>query len=331
VVGIDDVARRAGVSTTTVSRALSGRGRIAQSTRDAVRAAAEELGYVVSASASSLATGRTQSIGVIVPLMDRWFFATVIDGIARRLAPHGYDVALYNLTEEPDQRRHLFDVALRRRRVDALIALSVDLDDGEIDRLLGLGLPVVGLGTPSPRLSTLRIDDTAVARTATAHLVSLGHTRIAHLGWSRPDDPGLDVPSLRRRGFEAELRACGIRPFAFVPTDFTVEDGYRAASELLDTADRPTAVFAASDEIAFGALFAARERGLDVPGDLSIIGVDGHPLGAFLGLTTIAQSAHAQGERAADAVRALLENTTRPPTAALPFELVVRSSTAPPR
>jgi DNA-binding LacI/PurR family transcriptional regulator len=331
VATLEEVARRAEVSTATASRALSGRGRLSDATRARVRAAAAELGYVVSATASGLATGRTRSIGVLVPLLDRWFFSNVLDGIATCLSARGYDITLYNVTDEPAQRRDLFQTSLRRGRVDAVIVLSVDVDEREVDELEALGLPLVGLGAPSPRLPSLRVDDAAVARLATTHLLDLGHREIAHIGQSRGDDAGFDVPTLRRRGFEAALEDAGIRPAGFVTTDFTIDDGYRAARSQLEAADggqRPTAIFAASDELAFGALFAARDAGLDVPRDVSVIGVDGHELSGFFGLTTIEQFPHAQGERAAEAALAALGEEVAAPAASLPFELVVRTSTA---
>lgn len=327
---LEEVARRAGVSTATVSRALSGRGRLADATRERVRRAAAELGYVVSATASSLATGRTRSVGVLVPLLGRWFFANVLDGLATTLAAHGYDITLYNVTDDPAQRRHLFHTALRRGRVDAVITLSLEVADAEIDDLESLGIPLIGLGTPSRRLSTLRVDDAAVARVATEHLLGLGHRAIAHIGQSRDDsDPQLDIPTLRRRGFEAALAAAGASPAGFATGEFTIEAGYRAARELLRE-HRPTAIFAASDELAFGALFAARDEGLDVPGDISVIGVDGHELGGFFGLTTIEQFPRAQGERVAETVLAALGEDVEPPGPSLPFALVERTSTAPP-
>jgi LacI family transcriptional regulator, repressor for deo operon, udp, cdd, tsx, nupC, and nupG len=327
---LEEVARLAGVSTATVSRALSGRGRLSEQTRVRVRAAADELGYVASASASGLATGRTRSIGVLVPLVDRWFFAKVLDGIGGALAPRGYDITLYNVTDDPRQRAGLLQTSLRRGRVDAVVALALGLDEAEIDRLLALGLPAVGLGTPSPRLSTLRVDDVAVAHTATAHLLGLGHRDIAHIGQSRAGVAELDIPTLRRRGFEQALDAAGLRPAGFVSADFTIDDGYRAMRELLAGATRPTAVFAASDELAFGAMFAAREAGLDVPTDLSIVGVDGHDMSGFFGLTTIEQFPRAQGARIAEAALAAVGEAVPAPPASLPFELVTRTSTAPP-
>ncbi len=327
--GLDDVARRAGVSTATASRALSGRGRLSEATRARVRAAADELGYVASVTASGLATGRTRSVGVVVPLLDRWFFANVLDGISTALAAHGYDITLYTVTDDPQQRRRLLHTALRRGRVDAVIVLSVEFDDGEIDELLALGMPVVGLGTPSPRLATLRVDDIRLARLAVEHLVALGHRSIAHIGRSHDDDRAPDIPTQRRRGFDAALADAGLRPAGFAAADFTIDGGFVAARDLLAGA-RPSAIFAASDELAFGAMFAAREAGLEVPGDLSIVGVDGHEMSGFFGLTTIEQFPHAQGERAAEAVLAALGEEVAEPASSLPFELVVRTSTAAP-
>ncbi len=332
--GIDEVARAAGVSTATVSRALSGRGRIAAATRDRVRLAAAELGYVVSSSASTLASGRAENIGVVVPLLDHWFFATVLDGMASQLAPSGYDMTLYNLTGDEAQRRGLFERSLRRGRVDALAVLSVALTDAERGQLAELGLPVVGLGVPGEVPISLRVDDDAVGRLATQHLLELGHREIAHIGVGLGSHP-LDVPTRRRRGFEAAMAAAGVSSPRFAQGDFTVFGGYSAALRLLqgDAAARPTAIFAASDEMAIGAILAARELGLEIPGDLSVVGVDGHELGLVMGLTTIDQFPHAQGERAGRAVLAALgaagTDGAADASASLPFELVTRSSTAP--
>lgn len=319
---LDDVARAAGVSTATVSRALSGRGRTSEATRERVRAAADELGYVASATASSLASGRAENIGVIVPLMDRWFFATVLDGIAARLAPRGYDLTLYNLTDDPAQRRRLFETSLRRGRVDGLIVLSVALTDDEVVALETLDLPVVGLGVPRGELPALRVDDTAVGRASAEHLLALGHREIVHIGQSVGAEvagraPAYDIPTRRRAGFEAAMAAAGAAA-RFVESDFTVDGARRAAVALLrgggggaadagtGAARRPTAIFAASDEMAYGVLTAARDLGLRVPEDLSVIGVDGHDLAELFGLTTIDQFPHAQGERAGDAILAAL-------------------------
>lgn len=338
MVGIDEVARHAGVSTATVSRALSGRGHVSVATRARVETAAQSLGYVVSSSASSLASGRMRNIGVLVPFLDRWFFSTVLSGTASALMRRGYDITLYNLTADREQRRDVFETFLRRQRVDGVIVISIELGDEEIARLRALELPVIAIGGPNPPLSTLTVDDVAVARLATEHLLALGHTDIAHISASPEFDVDFDIPTRRRRGFELALADAGIsaRPGLQEPADFTIEGGFRAATQLLGRAgEQPTAIFAASDEMAIGALLAARELGYRMPEDLSIMGIDGHELGGFFRLTTVDQFPLQQGERAADAILDELEakdaGIDDPPDEEpqrLPYELIVRATTA---
>jgi DNA-binding LacI/PurR family transcriptional regulator len=336
MVGIDEVARLAGVSTATVSRALSGRGNVSDAARARVEAAAQSLGYVVSASASSLASGRTRNVGVLVPYLDRWFFSTVLSGIANELMAHGYDITLYSLSADKEERRQVFETSLRRQRVDGIIAISIELGPEETGRVGELGLPVIAIGGPNPGLATLTVDDVAVARLATEHLLALGHREIAHIGASPEFDIDFHIPTQRRQGFEVALHAAGItpNPALYEPADFTIEGGFRAGKQLLGRpGDRPTAIFAASDEMAIGALLAARELGYRVPEDLSIIGIDGHELGRFFQVTTVDQFPQEQGVRAAKALLAALEAREQhgeSPTVVpgqLPFELVVRATT----
>ena len=177
MVSIDEVARAAGVSTATVSRALSGRGPVSDPTRARVEAAAKHLGYVVSASASSLASGRNRNIGVLVPFVNSWFFSTVLSGTATALQRRGYDITLYTLTADRAQRSEILETFLRRQRVDGVIAISIDLGVDETEWLLEVGLPVIAIGGPTPGLTTLVVDEVGVARLAVDHLVALGHRR----------------------------------------------------------------------------------------------------------------------------------------------------------
>jgi DNA-binding LacI/PurR family transcriptional regulator len=337
--GIDDVARLAGVSTATVSRALSGNGPVSDRTRARVVQAASELGYVVSSDASSLASGRTRNIGAVVPHLNRWFFTSVIEGAERVLLGQGYDLTLYNLSGDGGERRRVFDHHLLRNRVDAVFTVSLELAEDEVGRLLALGKPVVGVGGPLPGVSTLTIDDLAVARLATDHLISLGHTRIAHIGGSQEFDLDFHIPTSRRLGYEQALRDAGLPVDEQLhrASDFTLPGGYDAAKQLLGSPhERPTAIFAASDEMAIGAILAARDLGLSVPRDVSIIGIDDHPLADFFGLSTVAQHPDRQGEQAAalllDALQAARAAPTRarpePLSHTAPADLIVRSSTA---
>ena len=335
-VGIDEVARLAGVSTATVSRALSGRGAVSAATKERVAQAAAQLGYVVSSNASSLASGRTRNIGVMLPVLDRWYFTSVLSGAQSALLRAGYDLTLYSLEGSSGERGTVFEHYLLRQRVDAVIAIALELTPPEVDRLHELRKPVVGVGGPIPGVLTLAIDDIAIARLATEHLLALGHTRIGIIGGEPEFDADFHLPQQRRRGYEDALREAGIAPDPALirSADFTIEGGYRVAKQLLGqpARSRPTAVFAASDEMAIGAILAARDLGLDVPADLSIVGIDDHDLAEFFGLTTVAQFPREQGARA---VSVLLDQLERGHDGEvdprLPFELKVRSSTMRPR
>lgn len=337
MVGIDEVARHAGVSTATVSRALSGNAHVSPATRLKVERAAGELGYVVSSTASSLASGRMKNIGVVVPFLSRWFFSSVVEGAQQELLRNGYDLTLYNLTGGGEERRSVFEHFLLRQRVDAVIAISLELTESEVARLHALGKPLVGVGGPIAGVRTLTIDDVSVARLATEHLLALGHTRIAHIGGNKDFDLDFHLPTNRRVGYEAALAAAGIdpEPGLFQPADFTMAGGYQAAKQLLGRAhDRPTAIFAASDEMAIGSILAARDLGMVVPRDVSVIGIDDHDLAEFFGLSTIAQFPRGQGEAAVGILLDQLhpgEHDQAGLNTPMPFELIVRSSTARPQ
>ena len=337
MVGIDEVARHAGVSTATVSRALSGNAHVSPATRLKVERAAGELGYVVSSTASSLASGRMKNIGVVVPFLSRWFFSSVVEGAQQALLRNGYDLTLYNLTGGGEERRGVFEHFLLRQRVDAVIAISLELTESEVARLHALGKPLVGVGGPIAGVRTLTIDDVAVARLATEHLLALGHTRIAHIGGNKDFDLDFHLPTNRRVGYEAALTAAGIDPDPelFKPADFTMPGGYQAAKQLLGRAhNRPTAIFAASDEMAIGSILAARDLGMVVPRDVSVVGIDDHDLAEFFGLSTIAQFPRGQGEAAVDILLDQLHPGVHDQAGLntpMPFELIVRSSTARPR
>ncbi|MBH0009711.1 LacI family DNA-binding transcriptional regulator [Salinibacterium sp. SWN1162] len=333
---IEDVARRAGVSTATVSRALSGNGPVSAASREKVADAAAALDYVVSSSASSLASGRTKNVGLMVPYLTRWFFTSVVEGAQQALMRHGYDVTLYNLSGSVEEREAVFDVFLQRKRIDGIVTVSLKLSPSEVERLQALDKPVVGVGGPIDGVRTLTLDDDAVSNLATSHLLSLGHTRIAHIGGSEDYDLEFHIPTNRRRGYEAALRAAGIEPQPefFATADFTIQGGYHAAKQLLgNPLQRPTAIFASSDEMAIGCILAARDLGLVVPRDISIIGIDGHELSDFFGLTTVAQYPQAQGEHAVEILMNLLvpgKHPEIPENTPIGYDLVVRSSTSRP-
>ncbi|TFC02377.1 LacI family transcriptional regulator [Cryobacterium adonitolivorans] len=333
---IADVARLAGVAKATASRALSGRGYVSEETRRKVVDAATLIGYVASPNAASLVTGRTKSIGVIIPFISRWFFSEVLESLERSLLAEGYDMTLYNLPAHSAERERVFDFFLARKRFDGVISVGVELSDAEVGLLHRLGRPLVGIGGEIPGVHTIAIDDTAAARLATEHLLSLGHTDIRHIGGDQVDQMDFAVHTKRLTGFNMAMSAAGLSADGcFAPCAFTVPGGYGAGLALFgDPHRRPTAVFAASDEIAFGLIVAARELGILIPSELSVIGIDGHPYAEMFRLTTIEQHPRNQARMAVESLLRALEQPSAPVTPGLtraPTNLVMRSSTSAPR
>jgi DNA-binding LacI/PurR family transcriptional regulator len=333
--GIKDVAERAGLSIATVSRALSGKGNVSARSRERARTAAAELGFVLSYHASSLASGRTHNVGVVVPSVHRWYFSAVMEGVSATLLDAGYDLTLYNLSEGKDRRHSVLNDFLLRKRVDAVIAVALQLSEPEIQQLLAIHRPIVGIGGLLPGAATIRIDDAGIAEAATNHLIRLGHSKIAHITGDTFFEQDFQLPGMRQSGYQKAMESAGlrIRPEWQVSADFTIQGAYASARRLLGTApDRPTAVFAASDEMAIGTILAARDFGLRVPYDLSVIGIDGHELGGVFGLTTIDQDARGQGALAVRLLLAGLEGSADggATDTEYPTNFVIRSSTAVP-
>jgi LacI family repressor for deo operon, udp, cdd, tsx, nupC, and nupG len=329
---IEDVARRAGVSIATVSRALRGLPDVASTTRDRVLEAASALNYVASPFAARLASGRTATVGVVVPFVNRWFFAEVIDTVETSLRRAGFDLLLYNLGDEGGRER-FFDVMPMRKRVDAILIVSLVLADEEIAALQSLGCPVGLLGLRRNGFLSTRIDDVDSARMAVSHLTELGHRRIGLIGGDT-DDPMRFTPPLHRAdGYHEALAAVGVDPDPELEVlgYFTIAGGEEACRTLMALPDRPSAIFSESDEMAYGALRALRRLGLRVPQDVAIIGFDDHPTADLMDLSTIRQPV---AEQALDiGTRLLAAVATRPSGSehdvVLPTELIIRGSTDP--
>lgn len=332
--GIADVARLAGVSKSTASRALTGSGYVSDATRERVLAAAEQLGYVASTNAVSLATGRTQNIGVVMPYVTRWFFAEVLEGIQDALLARDLDLTLYDARPGSAGRQRIFEQFLARKRFDGLIAVGLEPGDDELRRLVAIDRPVVSVvGMETDRqTSVIEIDDDDAARRATEHLISLGHRRIAFLGgggrahWAQVDRRRMD-------GYRDSMVAAGLEDeINHVHSPVSMPGGYAAAVDLLgDARGRPTAVVATCDEVAIGTIIASRRLGIRVPTDLSVVGIDDHEYAEMFSLTTLRQLPREQGASAVELLLKHIEDPGRPRAVLRQHaRLVMRSSTAPP-
>jgi len=331
--GIQEIATVTGLSKSTVSRALRGMSNVADTTIEQVQRVADELGYVPSSAAAGLATGRQRAVGVVVPVIDRWFYVKALGGVDAELRQAGYDLVLYNLGGPGGDRDRAFRRSMLRHRVDGLVLLSLVLDATERAELELSRHPMVVIGGPAPGLRNVGVDDREVTRIAVEHLHGLGHRRIAYVGGQDEAGMNVAVPHLRRDGFLDAVRSSG----QAVPERWSLDGrfsfaGGTAAGAVLFAApasERPTAVLCASDEMALGVLLAARRAGLAVPEDVSVMGIDGHEYGSTVGLTTVAQDPVAQGRTAARAVLAEVDGGVAGPIAAAPAHLVVRATTGP--
>ncbi|UFR00968.1 LacI family transcriptional regulator [Streptomyces sp. Go40/10] len=324
---IRDVAERAGVSKSLVSLVLRGSGPVRPEKREAVLRAVRELGYRPNAAARSLSEQRTRTVGVLLDDLRNPWFVELLDGLNAPLHAAGLHMLL---ADARLNRRMGHDLAepFLDLGVDGLVVVGTVPDAGALGAL-ARRMPVVVAGAREeqpPEVDVVAGDDERGARLATEHLLGLGHRRIAHLAGHGA------VGALRRRGYEAAMRAHGAQPLV-EPGDLTEEGGYRGTVRLLSRAERPTALLAVNDMAAVGALSAAAELGLRVPRDLSVTGYDNTGISRLrhVWLTTVDTSPHEMGRRAA---RCLLDRFDAPAgegrvRLAVPT-LEIRGTTGPP-
>jgi LacI family transcriptional regulator, repressor for deo operon, udp, cdd, tsx, nupC, and nupG len=329
-----DVAALAGVSASTVSRSLRGHSSISAATRQRVYEAARELSYSASPQASGLASGRTQTIGIVVPFVTRWFFVNVVAGAYEVLHEAGYDVLLYHLGTA-QARDRFFERMPLARRVDAVLTLTLPLTDEHTLALRALDMPLVTLGAVLPGVSCVRVDDVAASRTAVHHLLHQGHEDIVMIaGVEDEREFGFASPRRRREGYRQAMETAGLgsRVDVVAAHSYGIEGGADAMSALMNRPTLPTAIVAEYDELAIGAMRTLRRASIAVPGRLSIVGIDDHEMASVVDLTTVAQPVQEQGAVAARLLLDTLGETvmTAPVEAVLPTRLVVRGSTGTP-
>ena len=330
---IEDVALAAGVSVATVSRALRGLPNVAESTRVRVQEIALELNYRADPAASRLATGRSKSVAVAVPMLNGWYFSHVVAGVEAVCTEAGYDTIVIGLGIKGAGLALIEGSDALHRRADGLIVVDVAIAPDDVEAFRSRGLALVAVGPVLDGVPSVGIDDVAVGEMGATHLLELGHRRIGLIRGELDDAFDFVVPHLRQCGYERAHAAYGLSADAELYADgsFTIQGGYEAAMALLGRDDPPTALFALSDEMGFGAIHAAHERGLRIPEDVSIVGVDDHDVSAVVGLTTVHQDVDQHGARAARLMIAKLAGEAVDPARHNdPIRLVVRTSTGPP-
>jgi LacI family transcriptional regulator len=340
---IEDIARLAGVSRGTVSRVLNHRPDVETETRARVLRIIQEQGYAPSLAASGLAGGRSRLIGALVPVFTWPFLADLVRGITDILKPTQYELVLYTFDDEDltRDRRDVVNRLLATHLTAGLLAIYPGgLFSEQLTELYRQGVPVVIIDDQREQVTPwVRANDTAGAYAATRHLIHLGHRRIAHI--QGPSE--YLVSHDRYQGYLRALEEADINPDPrlVLEGDFLPQSGYSCAMKLfdLDPGVRPTAIFAAADQMAYGALRAAEERGIAIPREIALVGYDDDAPSAHVlpPLTTVHQPSYEMGQEGIKLLltllaavpeyeRAALTSQAPPERIVLPARLVIRAS-----
>jgi LacI family transcriptional regulator len=328
---LEEVARMAGVSRSTVSRVVNNHPNVSAEVRQRVMQIVAETGYQPDPAARSLASRRSGIIGVVIPrsvqsLFTDPYYPRLMQGIAQACNANDYTLSLF-LFHTEDEEQKLYPRVLRNQLMDGVIVIASTVDDPLVPQLIEHQVPFVMIGRPldGPQISFVNADNTVGAYTATSHLIQLGYQRIATITGPLNTTVGID----RRRGYLDALNTRGRSPdkTLIVEGDFSELSGYAAMQQLIPR--QPDAVFVASDTMAFGALRALREAGLSVPGNVAVIGFDDLPtaVAADPQLTTIRQPIRRLGAQAVETLIDILDHGPEPPRRiAMPTQLILRSS-----
>ncbi len=328
MIGLQDVARAAGVSPATASRALHRPDLVALRTRERVEQAALELGYRPNVLARGLRTRGSRTIGLIVTDILNPFHATLAKGVQDAAEAQGYTVLMFNSDEQPDKERRALEtlhghlpmglIVVPTARTRENLSVVAGLPTVELDRASGLD-----------GAHTVMVDNVSGAREAVAHLLGLGHRHVGMIVGN------LDISTARERlqGYREALEAAGL-PYddgLVLPGDHREQGGRLAALRLLSGRERPTALFVGNNEMTVGAVLAARELGLEIPGDLSLVGFDDSRWAQTMSpaLSVVSQPTYDLGQLACQHLLSLIAGQSLPGSVRLPTRMVYRQSTAP--
>jgi len=328
---IYDIAKATGFSPTTVSKVFNNYRDVSAKTRQIILAAAQEMAYTPNSHARTLTTKRSWTLGIlfIEPTgfgLKHPFFGGVIEGFKEAAVSKGYDLMF--ISKDIGGKRNSYLQHCRMRAVEGVVVIQSDGSDPNLVQLLGSAIPCVLLDAEFAKAGTVSSDNEDGGRQAVHYLQKLGHRKIAHIAGGADTFAG----SPRKRGYERALAEgkLALNPDYVIhaSNDYSVDSGYKAMTRLLELEDRPTAVFAAGDNLAIGAMQAIREKGLTVPDDISVVGFDDIETARYLtpALTTVHQDMVQLGHQAADMVIAAIETHKPLHTVQVPVKLAVRQS-----
>ncbi|MDJ0953882.1 MAG: LacI family DNA-binding transcriptional regulator [Acidimicrobiia bacterium] len=329
---IVDVAKRAGVAVTTVSRVMNNKGQVSEETRQRVLDAISELAYRPSPAARGLPRRRLHMVSVVVPFVTNPSAVARVQGVVHGLRSTDYPVSILDV-ERPEHQEEHFGLLGSGLRPEGAVIVSLHPSENQLASFRAAGTCPVFIDTDVADFSRVFVDDRHGGFLATQHLIQLGHRRIGFIGDKEDERFGFTSSRLRRRGYRDALQAAGLDAAAHF--ERTGEHGRdtsaELARELLALPEPPTAIFASSDTQAIGVLDVAKEAGLQVPRDLSVIGFDDIEVAGFLGLTTVRHPLYESGLIAADLVIEHIENPgCTPRSVEQDLEVIVRVTTGPP-
>jgi DNA-binding LacI/PurR family transcriptional regulator len=333
-VTIRDVARTAGVSVATASRALNGSELVTEATRKRVLKVMDELQFTPSISARRLSLGRTMTITVITSFLTRPQAVERLRGVDAVLSDSEFDLVIYNVETVERRDQYLRSLPLAQR-TDGVLLISLPPRPQDVPRLASAAVPIVVIDVHSPSLDVFpRVmgDDVAGGELAARHLIELGHRGIGYIGDEFENPFGFTSSRDRFAGYERALVGAGLapRPELVALGAHSRYEARELAIRLLSAPNPPTAIFAASDTQALGVITAAHEIGLDVPGDLSVVGYDDIEAADYVGLTTVRQRLFESGRAGAELLlKEIAGRSEVPPSTNLPPDLVIRASSAP--
>lgn len=304
-VTIYDIAAHAEVSIATVSRVFNNSPRVSDETRQRVQHVARTMGYRPHAMAQGLARQSTNLVSAVIPVLTNYFYMEVLRGMQDALAASDFDLIVYSAAT-PEEVDGQLARALQRGRSEGLLVLSTPLSDERRRRLASARQAVVLVDTEHPDFDSILVDNREGAIRATRHLIERGYERIAHITVHPEPPPARE----RREGYEQAMAEAGREPLIVAsdrrPYGFCEESGYEAMRTLIGRAERPDAVFVASDVQALGALCALQDAGLTVPDDMAIVGFDDIKVSAYARLTTLRQPMYEMGMLAVERLLAHL-------------------------
>jgi LacI family transcriptional regulator len=332
VATIAEVARHAGVGVGTVSRVLNDHPSVTDVTRERVLAAIEALDYRPSPLAQGLKRGRSQRIAVLVSFVTQPSSVERLRGLTGAVAGSGYELVLYPVEDEAQRRAHL-DTLTGPHQADGIVLISLPLADQEAERLQRSAMALVQVDAHHPAFPSIVTDDVHGGALAAEHLLSLGHRQVGFIGDTENNPYGFTSSHDRREGYLRVLSEAGCAPPSrWIRTGtFGTDSAAELATEMLTDEPHPTAIFAASDVQAYGVIRAARELGLSVPEDLSVLGFDDIETAQHVGLSTVRQPLGHSGELGGRLILDALNDPSSVTTERhlMPLEVVARHTTRP--